>query len=149
MLVNKIDPINIINNLDYATYRDWGDDFSFDMLFEKPDFDTEIDKAIYVKRYKPYNNISKSLLGDKLTNIIVYPAYGGMSWHTNGPRPSKRMYASWSENGDSGMNWYDIEKDKVIIDKDNIGWNIRIFDIPVWHCVWSKCNRLSIGYNVS
>jgi len=149
MLVHKIDPVNIINNLNTETFLDWEDKYSFDNLFKKPNLDLEEYKATDRKRYKPKNNIGKDLLGDKLTNIIVYPPYGGMGWHTNGPRPSKRMYASWSETGDSGMNWYDIDTDEVIIDKDNIGWNIRIFDIPSWHCVWTKCNRLSIGYNIS
>ena len=148
MLVHKIDPIELIHNLNDETYMDWADDFSFDMLFEKPDFDTEIDRAIYVKRYKPFNN-AKKVLGDKLTNSIIYPPYGGMSWHTNGPNESKRMYASWSETGDSGMNWYDPEKDELIIDQDDQGWNIRVFTVPNWHCVWSKCYRLAIGYNIS
>ena len=148
MLVHKIDPIELIHNLNDETYMDWTEDFSFDMLFEKPDSDTEIDRAMYVKRYKPFTN-AKKVLGDKLTNSIIYPPYGGMSWHTNGPNESKRMYASWSETGDSGMNWYDPEKDELIIDQDDQGWNIRVFTVPNWHCVWSKCYRLAIGYNIS
>ena len=144
----KINPIEIINNLDSEYYMDWGDDFSFDDLFKKPDLDNEVYKASFVKRYKPYNNTAREIFGNKLTNIIVYPPYGGMSWHTNGPKSSKRMYASWSEDGNSGMNWYDTEKDKLMIDQDDKGWNIRFFDVPSWHCVWSKCYRLAIGYNV-
>ena len=53
----KINPIEIINNLDSEYYMDWGDDFSFDDLFKKPDLDNEVYKASFVKRHKPYNNI--------------------------------------------------------------------------------------------
>lgn len=150
MLVDKIDPIQIINNLNTENFMDWGEDFSFDDLFKKPDLHNERYKAAFVKRYKPYknNNIARELFGDRVTNVIVYPPYGGMSWHTNGPKKSKRMYMSWSEDGNSGMSWYDTEKDELIVDQDDQGWNVRFFDIPTWHCVWSKCYRLAIGYNV-
>lgn len=85
-----------------------------------------------------------SLTDIKLTNIIAYPPNGGMGWHTNGNDIGNRLYISWSSNGDSGMCWY--KQNKIVIDQDQKGWNIRHFSVPVWHKVWSKCYRLSFGF---
>lgn len=82
----------------------------------------------------------------KYTNCIGYPPNGGMDWHTNGNDPGIRIYLSWSENGNSGMVWY--KNNQIIVDKDNIGFNIRQFKTPCWHKVWSKCYRLSLGFKI-
>jgi hypothetical protein len=83
-----------------------------------------------------------------ISGYFIYPPNGGMPWHTNSNLPGIRVYASWSENGNSGMMFADNNK-KITIDKDNIGWNIRAFNCPVWHCVWSDCWRVSIGWKLS
>lgn len=79
-----------------------------------------------------------------LTGSFVYPPGGGMSWHTNSNNPGLRIYLSWSENGDSGMGWLDAEGN-LKLDYDEIGWNIRVFNVPTWHCVFSNCWRCSLG----
>lgn len=54
-----------------------------------------------------------------------------MGWHTNAKSTGyRRVYCSWSEDGNSGMNWYNKTEDKLEIEKDDTGWNIRIFEIP-------------------
>lgn len=122
-------------------------DFIFEDLFQKPkDLSTHRNKI--GKFYNIMLDEPLELLGNKFRNAILYPPFGGMGWHTNGPNTGKRIYISWSETGDSGMNWYDVEKDTIIVDKDEVGFNIRIFDIPQWHCVWAKCNRFSIGFDI-
>jgi hypothetical protein len=83
-----------------------------------------------------------------VTGYFAYPPNGGMPWHTNSNLPGIRVYASWSENGNSGMMFADENKN-IRIDKDSIGWNIRAFNCPVWHCVWSDCWRVSIGWRLS
>lgn len=122
-------------------------DFVFEDLFHKPR-----DLTTHNNRVGQFYNITLSedleILGNKFRNAILYPPYGGMGWHTNGPESGKRIYISWSETGESGMNWYNIETDKITIDQDEIGFNIRIFDIPRWHCVWSKCNRFALGFDI-
>ena len=80
----------------------------------------------------------------KYSNSMGYPPGGGMSWHTNGDYPGARIYASWSETGDSGMLFY--RDGKIIVDKDVKGLNMRYFLAPSWHGVWSNCYRLSIGF---
>jgi hypothetical protein len=82
----------------------------------------------------------------KYSNCIAYPPNGGMDWHTNGDAPGIRIYASWSETGDSGMIWY--KDNRIIIDYDTKGLNIRQFTTPCWHGVWSKCYRYSIGFRL-
>jgi hypothetical protein len=97
------------------------------------------------------NQISNSIKKNQIHNIqyincIGYPPNGGMDWHTNSDNPGIRIYASWSENGNSGMIWY--KNNEIIFDQDRIGLNIRQFTTPCWHKVWSKCYRLSIGYKI-
>jgi hypothetical protein len=36
--------------------------------------------------------------------------------------------------------------DIVVDSPDNKGWNIRLFNPPVWHMVYSDCTRASIGF---
>jgi hypothetical protein len=142
----KIDSKNIYNIINNASSLK-NDGFVFEDLFIKPrnlsSTKNNIGKFHHVN-FKNYVNI----FGNKCKNAILYPPLGGMGWHTNGPENGKRIYISWSETGESGMNWYDIEQDIVTIDKDEIGFNIRVFDIPQWHCVWSKCLRFSIGFDI-
>jgi hypothetical protein len=98
-----------------------------------------------------FAQLDKQLFREKSTQTItgyfVYPPNGGMPWHTNSNLPGTRVYASWSENGNSGMMFADNKK--ITIDKDSVGWNIRAFNCPVWHCVWSDCWRVSIGWRLS
>lgn len=80
----------------------------------------------------------------RITASIIYPPTGGMGWHTNSDLAGKRIYLSWSENGDSGMGWLNADG-TVRRDYDAIGWNIRVFDVPQWHCVFANCWRCSVG----
>lgn len=121
--------------------------FDFNALFEKPkDLTTNTNNT--GKFYDIELKKEIEILGKKFRNAIFYPPSGGMGWHTNGPENGRRVYISWSETGESGMNWYDLDKDVIKIDQDEAGFNIRIFEIPQWHCVWAKCNRFSIGFDI-
>lgn len=82
----------------------------------------------------------------RYSNCIGYPPKGGMGWHTNSNSAGMRIYASFSENGDSGMVWY--KDGKIVIDKDTTGLNIRQFTVPCWHGVWSNCYRFSLGFKI-
>jgi hypothetical protein len=127
------------------------EDFVFDDLFTRPlNLDMYDNKIGNFYKLSLRDDLASNfiILGNKCKNVLFYPPFGGMGWHTNGPAAGKRIYISWSETGESGMNWYNTEKDIVTIDKDEIGFNIRVFDIPQWHCVWSKCNRFSVGFDI-
>ena len=82
----------------------------------------------------------------RISGRMIYPPGGYMDWHTNGDWPGRRMYAAWSENGQSGMLWF--QDGKTIIDWDKPGWNIRTFICPTWHAVFSKCWRVSVGWQL-
>lgn len=119
------------------------DNFNLEKLFEKPE-----KKDCTAKKFAIVNK-NFEYFGLSCRNIIYYPPEGGMGWHTNAKSNGcRRVYCAWSENGNSGMNWYNKTEDKLEIDKDDIGWNIRIFEIPQWHCVWAKCNRISFGFEI-
>lgn len=82
----------------------------------------------------------------RISGRMIYPPGGYMDWHTNGDWPGIRMYAAWSENGNSGMLWY--KDGKTIVDYDKPGWNIRTFSCPEWHAVFSNCWRVSVGWHL-
>ena len=82
----------------------------------------------------------------RISGRMIYPPGGYMDWHTNGDWPGTRMYAAWSENGQSGMLWF--KDGKTIVDWDRPGWNIRAFNCPEWHAVFAKCWRVSIGWHL-
>jgi hypothetical protein len=84
--------------------------------------------------------------GSLTTGSIWYPPGGFMDWHTNSDNPGKRLYASWSETGDSGMRWF--RDGEVVDDPDQPGWNVRIFNTPQWHMVYANCWRFSVGWKV-
>ena len=91
--------------------------------------------------------VAKDLYGSTCTNAIWYPPGGFMSWHTNSNNSGRRLYAAWSETGDSGMKWLD-KNNKVVDDPDKPGWNLRVFDTPQWHMVYANCWRFSVGWKV-
>lgn len=117
-------------------------DFDIDKMLSNPPnkYDEDIPKAFHKKSTYWFS------YPDKITASIIYPPDGGMDWHTNSDLAGKRMYVSWSETGDSGMGW--IENGKTKLDYDHVGWNIRIFSVPQWHCVFSKCWRCSVGIKI-
>lgn len=83
----------------------------------------------------------------RISGHMTYPPGGYMSWHTNSGQPGTRLYASWSETGESGMLFVD-DAGKPYVDYDKLGWNIRTFKCPTWHAVFSKCWRVSIGWHL-
>tara|TARA_R110000851_G_scaffold221211_1_gene373966 strand:+ start:1006 stop:1614 length:609 start_codon:yes stop_codon:yes gene_type:complete len=85
---------------------------------------------------------------------FYYPPNTGMYWHTNADNPYLRCYINYSENADSYFKYYDQGKKETVVDNDFVGWNIRTFRIEkaasklFWHSVYSRCDRLSIGFKV-
>lgn len=75
----------------------------------------------------------------------IYGPGDYQGWHTNSDVLGQRLYISWaSEDKKSGMRFY--VNDAIIDSPDNKGWNIRLFNPPVWHMVYSNCIRASIGF---
>lgn len=84
-----------------------------------------------------------------------YPRNSYMGFHTNACQPGFRIYMNWaSENRRSGLAYYkEGITDKVEYSFDRKGWNIRKFPThadphPFWHLVFSKCDRISIGFRI-
>jgi len=83
----------------------------------------------------------------KFTGAFLYPPGGGQGWHTNSNLAGTRVYAAWSETGNSGMVFY--ENGRMRVEKDKPGWNVRAFVVPCWHAVWAECWRISVGFNIA
>lgn len=82
----------------------------------------------------------------RISGRMIYAPGGYMDWHTNGDWPGQRLYAAWSEDGNSGMLWF--KDGKTVVDYDKPGWNIRTFKCPEWHAVFASCWRVSIGWHL-
>lgn len=92
--------------------------------------------------YPTYNIINSGL--------FYYPPTGYMGWHTNSEKPCKRVYIVYSD-GKSFFRYKDAQ-DNIVTDWDKKGVDIKEFDIPeddqLWHCIYSKGNRVSIGFRL-
>ena len=88
-----------------------------------------------------------------ITGKFWYPSNGYMGWHTNNAYPGFRFYCSHAdEENKSFFRYQHPETKEIITSWDRKGWIGRIFAInpkkPLWHCVYSETNRISIGCNL-
>jgi len=86
---------------------------------------------------------------------FYYPPEGFMSWHTNSDISVDHLYITYCDQDDqSYFRYYDQKTNQVVTDYDKKGFNVRLFDTPkektalFWHCVYSKCNRYSLGFRI-
>lgn len=84
-----------------------------------------------------------------------YKPKNWMAYHTNAEKETMwRVYFVWADESDkSYVNYYDRKNNKVITIWDKKGWNINYFKIGKIgeenpHCIWSDCNRVSMGFKV-
>jgi hypothetical protein len=75
-----------------------------------------------------------------------------MSWHTNSDKPEKHVYITYVDEPDKSFFRSSVNG-KVITDWDSEKLTVRVFDVvnkePLyWHCVYSECNRYSIGFRL-
>ena len=85
------------------------------------------------------------------TGNIFYEPGNFMGWHTNNDNEGYRIYISYCDKDKSSFfRYYDTNTQKTVDCMDDEGLNIRLFAIqkedPLWHCVHSRCDRLSIGF---
>lgn len=85
------------------------------------------------------------------TGHFWYPDGGYMDWHTNHKSPGIRLYVVYADKDKASFFRYQDPVSKEIVTSwDKKGWNVRLFYTsvaqPLWHCVNSSCNRLSLGW---
>lgn len=110
----------------------------------------------YTDSLEKISNIIKMIYNKEvnLSGFFLYPKNGFMGWHTNSDNPCKRLYISIAdEDGQSYFRYYDTLKKQIVTDYDSTDIILREFDVTnhkpyFWHCVYSKCNRLSIGFRI-
>ena len=88
-----------------------------------------------------------------VTGFFHYPKNGYMGWHTNSDGAGRRTYLSYAdEDNKSFFRYLDNNTGEIVTKWEKKGWNENTFEIPstdlYWHCVGSKCNRVSLGFNV-
>jgi len=80
------------------------------------------------------------------SGIFLYKKGGYCDWHNDNRKYTSRLYFSFaSKDKESFFATYD---DKLKVDYDKKGWQYRTFNVPMWHCVGSNCNRFSLGFNI-
>ena len=88
------------------------------------------------------------------TNSVCYngpSAY--LSWHTNLNNVGDRTYITYASDSDkSFFRYLDPETQEIVTCYDKKGWQINEFyvnkDAPLWHCVFSDVDRISLGFRV-
>ena len=90
----------------------------------------------------------------KHSGFFWYPSDGFCGWHTNNNAEGERIYIAWApEANKSFFRYQDPDTKEIITDWDKKGWQYRKFNVsrkkPLWHCVGSKTNRISIGFRVT
>ena len=87
----------------------------------------------------------------RISGRNIYPPGGHLGWHTNSNHPGKRIYLTHVEEGNKSFFRY-IKDRQQITSYDKPGWNMREFEIddnPLWHCVYTDVERLSIGFSLT
>ena len=85
------------------------------------------------------------------TGYFMYPVTGYMGWHTNSDTVGKRVYVTYVDK--TGCSGFKYRCDGDVVDSvDSEKITIREFNIekdkPLWHAVYSECNRYSFGFRV-
>ncbi len=87
----------------------------------------------------------------RISGRNIYPPGGHLGWHTNSNHPGKRIYITHVEESDKSFFRY-IQDGREITSYDKKGWNMREFEVddnPLWHCVYTDIERLSIGFRLT
>mgnify|MGYP003657378585 CR=1 FL=1 len=83
----------------------------------------------------------------EISGVFWTPPNGYCGWHTNSNRLGERIYLVWAEEDNkSFFRWKDLDTGKIITKWEKKGWQINRFEPPIWHCVGSYTNRISIGF---
>jgi phage pi2 protein 07 len=93
-------------------------------------------------------NVAESNI--KARGLFYYPKNSFREWHTNeNDMPGMRFYFVYSDTYDSGMNFLIDNKVVTVYDKPK---HVNCFCVskhnPLWHNVFSYCNRFSLGLNI-
>jgi len=88
-----------------------------------------------------------------LSGYYLYENQDSMAWHTNSDADGLRLYITYADQNNKSFFRYLNKHDKIITSYDFKGWQYRLFTVPekkphFWHCVYSECNRYSIGFRI-
>lgn len=151
-VVKNIDPyVNIDDRFDYFTSMAYLNKINSEDIF--------VGTNTNLKEFPVSNNMSliRFLLdiypGHSIvpTGHFLYPVTGYMSWHTNSNLPGKRVYVNYVDV--VGCSGFKYVKNGTLFDSvDTEHVTIREFvpdeKDPLWHAVYSNCNRYSFGFRV-
>lgn len=81
-----------------------------------------------------------------------YPSGGYIDWHTNSNDPGYNLICTYSSNGNSFFEYYDLEDEEVVRVNDQVGWNYKIVYFgtgsnKMWHRAVSNCDRITFTFS--
>lgn len=87
-----------------------------------------------------------------LSGQFYYHKGDFLSWHTNMNEPGLRLYITHVPVEGKSFFKYQCEDGPIVTTYDKKGWSYRLFEVteenPLWHCVYSDTDRLSIGFRI-
>ena len=87
-----------------------------------------------------------------LSGRFYYRKGDFLSWHTNIREPGLRLYITHVPEGGKSFFRYQQGTGPIVTTYDKKGWSYRLFQVteenPLWHCVYSDTDRLSIGFRI-
>ena len=117
---------------------------------------TQIEISLKSKIKQKFNVDKKLTISNNLgcyTKIENYNGY--MGWHTNSNNPGKRWYFIYNTDDNSSfMRFINPKNEKMTTQYEPKGWSLNHFEIgnrknPLWHCLYTKTQRFSIGITES
>ena len=82
--------------------------------------------------------------------FLYYPPGGFVGWHTNQNNSGYQFIFSYSENGDGYFQHYDLEKQEIVVTKDQPGWRCHYHHFGkeshehCWHSAYTNEPRITI-----
>jgi hypothetical protein len=118
---------------------------SFPMDYGKAD-DPLIEEIYqYAKR-----NFISELGANSNAVFLYYPPGGLVGWHTNQNNSGYQFIFTYSKNGDGYFQYYDKQKDEIIVTPDSPGWRCHYHHFGkssedhCWHSAYTKEPRITI-----
>ena len=140
-LENRYGDVTRASTFPVEEYQENQNRWNFAFNSEK-EFITYGGYELITKINQKYGNHSYSY-----SDMFHYPPCGYCGWHTNSDVSGKRMYLVWAEEDNKSFFRYrDLDTGKIITEWEKRGWQVHRFEPPIWHCVGSYTNRVSIGF---
>lgn len=109
----------------------------------------------FIQKLGRSNDAIMNFLGTRNNALTaIYPPGGFISWHNNANACAYNFIFSYSETGDGGFSYWDVDKQEVVFMQDEPGWQLKAgyfghYGEPerlMYHKAESDCWRHTISF---